>query len=119
MTTASVTWNAGLPTCPETNYEESFKDNVIRSEMDAGMQKTRQRYTRQQKMLSLSYLLTDSQKATFYTFFDNIKGGALPFNLPNPLGGSSIVVRMTGGLTGPSFVTKNLWRIQFQVEVLP
>ena len=119
MTTASVTWDASLPTCPETQYTETLKDNVIRSDMDAGIQKMRQRYTRTQRMLGLSYLLTDSQKATFYTFFSNIKGGALPFNLPNPLGGSSIVVRLTKALTGPTYVTKNLWRIQMELEVLP
>ena len=119
MTTASVTWDASLPTCPETQYSESFKDNVIRSDMDAGMQKMRQRYTRQQRMLNVSYLLTDAQKATFYTFFDSIKGGALQFNLPNPLGGASIVVRLTKALTGPTYVTKNLWRIQMELEVLP
>ena len=119
MTTASVTWDASLPTCPETQYSESFKDNVIRSDMDAGMQKMRQRYTRQQRMLSVSFLLTDAQKATFYTFFSNIKGGAFPFNFPDPLTGTSIVVRMTKALNGPVFVTKNLWRVQFEVEVLP
>lgn len=119
MTTALVTWDASLPTCPETQYSESFKDNVIRSEMDAGMQKMRQRYTRQQRMLNVSFLLTDNQKATFYTFFGNIKGGALPFNFPDPLTGTSIVVRMTKALTGPTYVTKNLWRIQMELEVLP
>lgn len=119
MTTASVTWDASLPTCPEADYAESLKDNVIRSDMDAGMQKARQRYTRTQRMLKLSYLLTDAQKATFMTFFSNIKGGALPFNLPNPLGGTAIVARMTGAVTGPTYVTKNLWRVQFEVEVMP
>ena len=119
MTTASVTWPSSLPTCPETDYSESLKDNVIRSDMDAGMQKMRQRYTRTQRMLKVSYLLTDAQKATFYTFFSDIKGGALPFNLPDPLTQASIVVRTTGAITGPTFVTKNLWRVQFELEILP
>lgn len=119
MTTASVTWPSTLPNCPERDYSESLKDNVIRSDMDAGMQKQRQRYTRTQRMMSVSFLLTDAQKATFYTFFSNIKGGALPFNFPDPLTGTSIVVRTTGAINGPVFVSKNLWRVKFEVEILP
>lgn len=119
MTIASVTWPSTLPTCPERDYTESLKDNVIRSDMDAGMQKQRQRYTRTQRMLSLSYLMTDAQKAAFITFFGQIKGGALPFNYTEPLTNNAIVVRMTKGVTGPTFVHNNLWRVQFEVEVLP
>lgn len=119
MTTASVNWPSELPTCPETQYSESYKDNVIRSDMDAGMQKMRQRYTRQQRLLSLSYLLTDSQLSTFSTFFNNIKGGSLPFNFTDPVGGGAIVVRLTKAVNGPTYVTKNLWRVQFEAEVLP
>lgn len=119
MTIALVTWPSTLPNCPERDYSESLKDNVIRSDMDAGMQKQRQRYTRTQRMMSVSFLLTDAQKATFYTFFSNIKGGALPFNFPDPLTGTSIVVRTTGAINGPVFVSKNLWRVKFEVEILP
>lgn len=118
MTTASVNWPSTMP-CPERDYGESFKDNVIRSDMDTGEQKTRQRYTRIQRMLKLSYLMTDAQKTAFTTFYTAIKGGALPFNFAEPIGGSAIVVRMTGAVSGPTFVTNNLWRVQFEVEVMP
>lgn len=118
MTTASVDWPTTMP-CPERDYGESFKDNVIRSDMDAGMQKQRQRYTRIQRILSMSYLMTDDQKSTFMTFFNNIKGGALPFNFAEPIGGSAIVVRMKSAISGPVFVTNNLWRVKFELEVLP
>lgn len=119
MTTATVTWPTTLPASPEIQYSESYKDNVIRSEMDAGIQKTRQRYTRQQRMLQLSYVLTNTQKTAFSSFFNSIKGGALPFNMIDPVAGTSIVVRLTGPVNGPAYVTKNLWRVQFEVEVLP
>jgi len=119
VTTATVTWPTTLPVSPDTQYGESYKDNVIRSDMDTGLQKTRQRYTRQQRMLQLSYVLNDAQRLAFASFFASIKGGALPYNMADPVSGSSIVVRMTGAVSGPSYISKNIWRVQFEVEVLP
>jgi hypothetical protein len=120
MATASFTWPSTLPASPViNNYQESFKDNVIRSDIDAGPMKTRQRYTRAQRMLQVSFVLTDAQKITFTNFFNSIKGGALPFNWADPVTGTSIVVRMTGAVTGPNYVNINLWQVSFQVEVLP
>jgi hypothetical protein len=120
MTTAAYTWPLTLPASPVVNsYQESFKDNVIRSQIDAGPMKTRQRYTRIQRLIQVTFMLTDSQKATFTTFFSTIKGGALPYNWADPVSGTSIVVRMTGAVNGPGYINKNLWQVSFEVEVLP
>lgn len=113
-----ISWPPELPSCPGTDYGESFKDNVIRSSMETGIQKTRQRYTRKQRILDLVFLINDLQKVIFSEFFDNIKGGAIPFEMLDPVLQMPIVVRCTGQINGPVYVTKNLWRIQFQVEVL-
>jgi len=120
MATATVTWPRTLPDSPSTTgYQESYKDNVIRSEIDAGPMKTRQRYTRAQRMIQSSFLFTNAQKTIFSSFFNSIQGGALPFNWTDPVSGTAIVVRMTGAVSGPEYVNFDLWQVSFQVEVLP
>ncbi len=120
MANASVNWPSTLPSLPLTNgYQESFKDNVIRSGVESGPMKTRQRYTRVQRMIQLSFLLTNTQKTTFATFFNSIQGGAIPFNWTDPIAGTAIVVRLTSAVTGPNYVRLNTWQVSFQLEVLP
>lgn len=120
MAKASITWPSTLPNLPLTNgYQESFKDNVIRSEIDSGPMKTRQRYTRAQRMIQMSFMLTNDQKTIFTTFFNLIRGGALPFNWKDPILGTDIVVRLTSAVTGPNYVRINAWQVSFEIEVLP
>lgn len=120
MTTATITWPATLPQNPQhEGYSEGYEDNVIRSAPDKGPSKTRPRFTRLRKTKSLSFMLTDAQKATFDTFFESIKGGALPYNWADPISGAPIVVLVRDKLEGPSRIAKNAWKISFSVEVLP
>lgn len=121
MTTASITWPAGLPQRPlAEGYAEGFEDNTIRSAPDKGASKTRPRFTRLRPLRTgVSYLLTDAQKTLFDAFYESISGGALPFNWPDPVSDSPIVVLLKSNAVGPRRVSANRWRITLELEVLP
>lgn len=120
MTTAAYTWPTSLPQVPlVSGYGETLKDSVIRSDMDTGPSKTRSRYTRTRRLLDMSFVLTDAQKATFVAFMTTIRGGALPFNFKDPATGTATAMLMTKEVSGPVRADANAWRIAFQVEVLP
>lgn len=120
MTTAANTWPASLPQIPHVSgYNETIKDSVIRSDMDAGPSKSRSRYTRSRRLLDMQFVLTDAQRTTFISFMTAIKGGALPFNFKDPATGVAAAMLMTKEVSGPSRIDVNAWRVGFQVEVLP
>ena len=64
-------------------------------------------------------MLTDAQKTLFDTFYKSIAGGALPFNWPDPVSGSPVVVLLKSNAVGPRRVSANHWRITLELEVLP
>lgn len=117
MTT--INWPSALPQSPDLNYGESIKDTVIRTDMDAGPAKTRQRFTRIQREMSVSFTLTSEQRRTFYTFLGTIKGGALSFNMKDPASNDILVVRIKGGIKSMAYVSPDIWRVAFDLEVLP
>lgn len=120
MTTALYTWPSTLPAKPLANgYNEGFQDTVIRSKVEAGASKARQRYTRLRRLIDVSFQLSTAQKSAFETFLGTIGGGALPYNWPHPLTGTAQVVQMTGPVTGPKYIAPNIWQVSFQLEVLP
>jgi hypothetical protein len=120
MTTALYTWPASLPPKPLANgYNEGFQDTVIRSKVESGASKARQRYTRLRRLIDVSFQLSTTQKTAFETFLGTIGGGALPYNWPHPLSGAAQVVQLTGAINGPKYIAPNIWRVSFQIEVLP
>lgn len=120
MTTASKTWPSQLPQKPLLEgYSEGYEDNAIRSPVDKGASKTRPRFTRLRKTRSCVFHLTDSQKSVFDDFYASINGGALPFNIPEPMTGASVVALLREPVSGPSRVGPNAWRISIKFEILP
>lgn len=116
---SNINWPSTLPQSPDMTYGESIKDTVIRTEMDAGPAKTRQRYTRLQREMQVTYTLTADQRKTFYTFLGSIKGGALSYNMKDPLSGDIMVVRIKGGIKSMGYIAPDIWRVAFDLEVLP
>ncbi|WP_396189386.1 hypothetical protein [Flavobacterium sp.] len=120
MTTSIYTWPASLPQKPLANgYNEGFQDTVIRSKVESGASKARQRYTRLRKLVDVAFQMNTAQKATFETFLSTIGGGAHAYNWPHPLTGTAQVVQMTGPVTGPKYLAPNIWQISFQLEIMP
>ena len=81
---------AGWPSnLPQEMDQEGFRrggpENVIRSQVDAGPNKTRQRFTAAPYPLRGSMTVTGAQHDQFWDFFsDQIADGAISFSFPKP-----------------------------------
>lgn len=77
-------------------YKEGFKNTVLRSPMDSGPTKTRQRFTNSPTVLDGAMPLTDDQVATFKTFYeDDLGNGGLSFTIFHPRLGGTVTVQFT------------------------
>ena len=79
-------WPTSLPQrLSQRGYRESLADNVIRTPVDAGPEKRRQRFTAAVRPLSGSMIMTNAQLDTMMTFFDtDIASGSLAFDFNAP-----------------------------------
>lgn len=84
MTTA--VWPLVLP--QETfkdGYSREIPDQTIRSDMDTGPAKVRYRGGHMPETVSMTLVLTEEQRDALVDFAtETTKGGALPFEFPNP-----------------------------------
>jgi hypothetical protein len=83
---AALSWPAELP---ETILLEGLsakqKSNVIRTEMDAGPQKARRRYTAASKIFTGRMILDSYQRGLLEHFYHQVLGdGVLRFNFTHP-----------------------------------
>jgi hypothetical protein len=83
---ADISWPADLPaTLNLAGLKGSFKDPVLRTDMDAGPQKTRLRYTRPPKNYSGSLIADEAGRERLEYFYRvTTRFGALRFNFTNP-----------------------------------
>ena len=79
-------WPAGLPdVIMLSGLSGRMKGNVLRTEMDAGPAKARQRYSVSTKTFSGKVLLTESQRAVLEQWYRNDTGnGTLRFVMKDP-----------------------------------
>lgn len=82
----STDWPTGLPQLfQKGSFSGSKQGNLLRTEMDSGLAKTRRLFTAVAKYWSGTMIMTNVELTTFETFFDTaIASGALTFNFPNP-----------------------------------
>ncbi len=114
------TWPLSLPQNPVySSYEETPPDTLIRTEMDVGPPKVRQRYTAGIRKFSCDYRMTEAQIATLDTFFvTTISGGSVSFDMPHPRTGDNITVRIIG-VPAYRAVTKGIYDVSCKFEELP
>jgi len=116
-------------TLPQDPLLEGFSDtrqsSVLRSAMDIGAPKRRQRYTAALRSLRWPTILNGTQRATFDTFFiTTISNGSVSFTIPDPVDGATITVLFTTPPTwtivsgGISTVATRLWKAVYALEVL-
>lgn len=88
------TWPVGLPTVPlRDSYRKTVQQgSAIRSDMDEGPPKQRNRFTASTKPYQATFDMNGSQRATFWTFYyDALGHGALTFDgLPEPVTGATV-----------------------------
>ncbi len=77
----TITWPITLPAYPLLEkYAEAMPNTTIRTDMETGPAKVRQRTTAGVRRLSVGYLLSKAQVSTLEEFYLTIlKGGSLSF----------------------------------------
>jgi hypothetical protein len=116
---ASITWPEGLPiTLKTSGLNASYKDPVVRTEMDAGPVKARLRYTAAPKTVSGAITITEQQRDILEYFYTVVTGfGANRFNMTDPQTLEVAEFRFTG----PPNENGNdggLWEISISLERL-
>lgn len=115
----TATWPADLPQALQRDdASQSLGDGRIRTSMDTGPGKVRNRSTLNTDALSGSMIMTDTQLTSFNTFLrTTIDNGSLPFNLPAPYGGGTWLVRFRDmPVLRPLGID---WRVSISLDVLP
>lgn len=96
-------------------------DGLLEYQPDTGPSITRRRTTAVMRPLVGSMMLTDTQVATFETFYlTTLMNGALPFTFPDPISGATLLVKFTKA-TPPSYAPQgaNNYLLSLSLMVLP
>lgn len=113
-------WPEELPPAPLVErYQEVLADTTIRTKMDQGPAKTRQRTTAGVAELNVSYLLSRSQTAVLENFFaDTLAGGSISFIYPHPRREAPVTARFR---KPPQISARNgqYYMTRLELEVLP
>lgn len=113
-------WPETLPTAPlASGFMESLPNTVLRTQMEMGPAKTRQRSTAGAGKLSLGFLLTAAQVATLRVFYQTtLAGGSLRFQMMHPVTTENILCRF---LKPPAHaaISPARFKVLLELEVLP
>lgn len=113
-------WPAGLPQAPlAERYSETLPDTVIRTQMDQGPAKLRQRTTAGVGAMDVAFLLEAAGAALLEEFYrETLGGGTAPFVMPHPRRAVPVTVRFKKApqLTAESGVH---YLARLELEVLP
>lgn len=84
-----TTWPTLLPQ-PTSAFDIKLNASKLRTQMDSGRYRQRQRFTRENRMVSVSWEMDDNQYAFFQSYYlYKLHGGADYFNVSLPLGGAT------------------------------
>ena len=117
-----VAWPASLPDEPLlAGYRETAPATGLRTQMDAGPAKQRNRFTAGVRSFKFTMDVTRAQVETFDSFFkDTLKGGTLAFDWTHPRTLAAVSFRFDA-TKPPSYegVSQQDWRIPLELEILP
>lgn len=115
-----ASWPSTLPQRPlSEGFTEQPMSNVVRSDMEVGPAKIRQRYTATIRQYGLRLMLTKAQIATLETFVDStLGGGVLPFDWVDHRTGSAATYRF---VQRPAYqpMGAEYWAAEIALEILP
>jgi hypothetical protein len=115
-------WPTGLPQSPQKGFKESIGQNIIRSAMDAGPAKMRNRGKRPNTM-DLSFILTTAQTTILENFIKTDLAGVKRFSFPHPRTASIVEARIVpqgeGEFYGLEYLAPGYWKTSLKFEVLP
>lgn len=112
-------WPTTIPVC-QASYTEKRMDGSIRSDMETGPMKVRQRFTATPVFLSMNYLVNAAQVQDLDDFYRaDLKHGSLEFDFTHPRTQAAVKARI---MEPPEFNAQDgglLYRAALQIEVLP
>ncbi len=115
-----VTWPVTLPVSPLLDgFVETVPETVIRSQMDSGPDKVRNRTTAGVRLFSMSFIMSKTETALFDDFYLNdLNGGAVSFDFTHPRTGETLSMRV---VKPPAYTAQNskYFRIKLETEALP
>ena len=110
---------ATLPNALSSGYSGSKTQAFIRTEMEAGSQRQRQRFSTTNQNRTVNWLFTADEMDTFKTFFEtDINQGSDFFNISLDLGNglTTYAARFTQPYND-TYVDGGYWRVDGQLEV--
>jgi hypothetical protein len=115
-------WPTDLPQVPQKGFSESVGQNIIRSPMDAGPAKMRNRGKRPNTM-DLSFILTTAQCTRLETFIKTDLAGVKRFSFPHPRTYATIEARIVpqgeGEFYNYQYLAPGYWKTSLKFEILP
>lgn len=114
-------WPAGLPQVPQKGFTESGGPRIVRTQMDAGIAKQRYKGLGVSN-LSLSFILTTEQVATFEDFVQSTIHGVARFGFPHPRTQQTVEARIVAkgeDMYSLSYLAPGYWTLSLSLEVLP
>lgn len=115
-----TTWPDTLPAAPLLeNFQELLPQTAIRTDMDTGPAKVRQRTTAGIGALMVSYLLNIAETIALDSFYQTtLCGGVSAFDYTHPRTGAALSCRFT---SPPEYapVNGNYFKVTLTLEVLP
>lgn len=120
----NATWPGTLPASFQADgYEEGGKENMLRSNMDAGPAKMRRRFTAAVRPVQGIIVVDETQLATFKTFYGTtLKDGSLPFDWHEhlPAGDATVATfRFVAPYRARAIEGQQAYEISMQLEITP
>lgn len=117
-----ATWPTGLPLPLTSGYVIAPKDQTLRTDMESGASRVRRRSVARNDQVTVQFVFTDAQLATFRAWFDNAAegaGGAAWFTIRLPIGtgGFSVVEARFLGPVKANAAGGLIWSISGELEV--
>ena len=116
---ATITWPLTLPqSFLIDGYNEEGRDNILRSQMETGPDKTRRRYTAAIQPFSADMIMDQATFLIFKDFFVNsIQDGSLTFEMPDDLNGGTMDVKFREKYKAIFLGT--VWRVTMGLNIQP
>ncbi|MDR1506574.1 MAG: hypothetical protein LBI67_05675 [Treponema sp.] len=113
-----INYPDSLPAIRAAGFSSTYKDPVIRTQMDAGPVKQRLRYTAVPKQFTGTIVVTEEERLVFETWFTGVLGfGTLRFVMQNPQTLVPEEFRFTGAYDETEM--DGLYEISMPLERLP
>jgi hypothetical protein len=113
-------WPNTLPAAPLLEaFHETPPDTTLRTPMEQGPAKLRQRTTAGARLLTVTYLLSRTQVETLETFYTaTLQGGSASFTYTHPRTGTTVSCRFT---RPPEYgaVNGSFFKVALTLEILP